>query len=457
MDKTIQSTVNRQKEFYYNGGTREYQFRKQQLEKLRKAIKDHEQAILDALKLDLNKSSYESYSAEIAFLYAEIDLVIKHLHKWMKPKKVKTPISHKGSSSYIYKEPYGVTLIIAPWNYPFQLAIAPLIGAIAAGNCAILKPSELTPTTSRLIHEILSSIFESEYIAVVEGGKEISKVLLDQRFDHIFFTGSVPVGKIIMEKASQHLTPVTLELGGKSPTIVDKDANLDLAAKRIAWGKYMNAGQTCIAPDYLYVHEDIKDQFTEKFKEAVTSFYGKNPMDNEEFTHIVSKRHFERLKSFLTNGKVVIGGHFNDDELFIEPTLLDNVSWQDPVMEDEIFGPILPMMTFDRLDEVVQQVRNQEKPLALYYFSEDDRNQEYILKHLQFGGGCINDTVYHVANPYLPFGGVGYSGQGAYHGEASFNVFTHNKSIVKQTTKFDLPFRYPDSKLGLKVIKRLFK
>lgn len=453
----IQELVIHQRSYYRKDHTLSYQFRKEQLLKLRKMIEMNEERVLQALKKDLNKSEFEGYSTEIGFLYAEINLVLKNLKNWMKPSKVKTPLSHSGSKSYIYSEPYGNTLIIAPWNYPFNLALAPVIGAIAGGNTIILKPSEHTPAVSGLLHEIVSDTFPSEYFAVVEGDVQTSQTLLQQRYDLIFFTGSVQVGKIVMEKASETLTPVVLELGGKSPVIVDKDAKLDVAAKRIVWGKFTNAGQTCIAPDYLYVHRDVKPELLAEMKKAINELYGEESIKNDNYAHIVNENHFNRLKSYLSNGSIVTGGKTDKESLTIEPTLLEEVSWDDPIMKDEIFGPILPVLTFDNLEDVIEEIRAQDKPLATYYFSENEASQEYILERLPFGGGCINDTIMHVANPYLPFGGVGHSGVGSYHGKASFDAFTNKKGVLKQTTKFDLSLRYPNTKHGLKIIKKLLK
>ncbi|KGP93228.1 aldehyde dehydrogenase [Pontibacillus chungwhensis BH030062] len=453
----IHDLVQHQRTFYYTESTKPFSFRREQLNNLRNMIEEHEQSIIEALYKDLHKSEFESYTTEIGFLYSEITSALKNLKEWMKPQKVKTPLTHAGSKSYLYQEPYGVTLIIAPWNYPFQLALAPVIGALAAGNTVVLKPSELTPETSSLLKEMVNKWFDPAVFAVVEGDAEVSQELLEQRFDLIFFTGSVPVGKIVMEKASRHLTPVILELGGKSPTIVDEDANLDLAAKRIAWGKFTNAGQTCIAPDYLYVQRSVKPELLSKLKQAIKDLYGEDPLYNEEYSHIVNRRHFDRLSEYLNDGELIAGGERDEDITAIEPTILDHISWKDAVMQDEIFGPILPVLTFDDLGEVVAEVRDHEKPLALYYFSENEEKQEEILSKLSFGGGCINDTLFHVANPHLPFGGVGQSGVGSYHGKASFDAFTHSKGIVKQTTKFDLSIRYPGRKHGLKLIKKLLK
>lgn len=451
------SLVAKQQSYFRSEITKELAFRLEALQKLRTAIKNNEQNLMDALKADLNKSEFDAYSSEIGFVLEELRFTIKHLRSWVKPKRVKTPLTHIGSASYIYSEPYGVTLIIAPWNYPFQLAIAPLIGAIAAGNCAVIKPSELTPKTSELLGKIITELFSEEYVAVVQGGVETSQALLREPFDYIFFTGSVPVGKVIMEAAAKNLTPVTLELGGKSPCIVHEDANIKLAAKRIAWGKFTNAGQTCIAPDYLYIHKNIKEQFLQQFRETTIELYGHEPLNNPNFTRIVSKRHFDRLTEFLDDGNLFMGGKSNKDKLTIEPTVLTNLTWEAPIMQDEIFGPILPVLEYSNLDDVIEGIHRHPKPLALYIFTESNNIQQEVLNSVSFGGGCVNDTVYHFASPYLPFGGVGNSGIGAYHGKGNFDTFSHNKSVLKQTTLFDIPFRYPNVKNGLKKIKLFMK
>ncbi|MED4226908.1 aldehyde dehydrogenase [Neobacillus cucumis] len=455
--ETYSSLITKQKSFFKTEKTKNIAFRLEALQKLRNAIKNNEITLMEALRTDLNKSEFDAYTSEIGFILEELRFTIKHLRSWAAPKKVKTPVTHIGSNSYIYPEPYGVTLIIAPWNYPFQLAVAPLIGAIAAGNTAIIKPSELTPKTSEILQTLIREIFPGEYIAVVQGGVETSQALLNEQLDYIFFTGSVPVGKIIMEAAAKHLTPVTLELGGKSPCIVHEDANLKLAAKRTAWGKFTNAGQTCIAPDYLYVHKRIKQEFLQHFKETTSELYGQEPLKNPDFTRIVSERHFNRLSSFLDDGKVLMGGKTDKERLTIEPTVLTDITWEDSIMQDEIFGPILPVLEYDNLTEVIEGIHRHPKPLALYIFTENNRIQEDVLTKVSFGGGCVNDTVYHFVSPYLPFGGVGTSGIGAYHGKGNFDTFSHQKSVLKQTTKFDIPFRYPNVKNGLLKIKMFMK
>ncbi|MEH7121274.1 aldehyde dehydrogenase [Neobacillus vireti] len=455
--ETYSSLINKQKSFFKTETTKNVGYRIEALQKLRNAIKKNEKTLMEALRTDLNKSEFDAYTSEIGFVLEELRFTIKHLRSWAAPKKVKTPVTHIGSNSYIYPEPYGVSLIIAPWNYPFQLAVAPLIGAIAAGNCAIIKPSELTPKTSEVLENLIKEIFPEEYISVVQGGVDTSQSLLYEQLDYIFFTGSVPVGKMIMESAAKHLTPVTLELGGKSPCIVHEDANLKLAAKRIAWGKFTNSGQTCIAPDYLYVHKRIKDAFLQLFKETTLELYGKEPLKNPDFTRIVSERHFNRLSSFLDNGQLFMGGNTDQERLTIEPTVLTDITWEDSIMRDEIFGPLLPVLEYDDLSEVIEGIHRHPKPLALYIFTENHNIQEEVLTKVSFGGGCVNDTVYHFVSPYLPFGGVGTSGMGAYHGKGNFDTFSHQKSVLKQTTKFDIPFRYPNVKNGLEKIKLFMK
>ncbi|MEH7203247.1 aldehyde dehydrogenase [Bacillus safensis] len=427
------------------------------LQDLKAAIKQHEKDILQALAHDLHKSEQEAYTTEIGMVYEEINHTIKHLHKWAKPTRAKTPLTHIGSKSMIIKEPYGSVLIIAPWNYPFQLALSPLVGAISAGNAVILKPSELTPAVSQVISTIMKRVFQEDHAAVVEGGVYVSTELLKLPFDYIFFTGSVAVGKVVMEAAAKHLTPVTLELGGKSPCIVMPDADIKLAAKRITFGKFTNAGQTCIAPDYLLVHESIKEKLLREMTACIRDFYGEHPETHPHFGKNVSQRHFDRLSQFLSNGMIVTGGQRNEHELKIAPTILDDITWEDPVMQEEIFGPILPVMTFDSLHEAAHMIKARPKPLALYLFTTNKDTESYILENLSFGGGCINDTLMHVATPYLPFGGVGESGMGRYHGKESFFTFTHEKSVLRQTNRFDFSFRYPNAKNGLDLVRKFLK
>ncbi|WP_442637384.1 aldehyde dehydrogenase [Rossellomorea marisflavi] len=433
--ENYQDLLTKQRTYFRTGETKSVSFRINTLNTLKSLVQKHEQDILDAVKQDLNKSELEAKRAEVGLVIGEIDFMVENLEEWAATKEVPTPASHEGAKSFIQPEPYGSALVIAPWNYPFQLAVTPLVGAIAGGNTAVLKPSELTPKTSALLSTLINDNFPEEYLHVVEGEVETSTALLKEDFDYIFFTGSTGVGKIVAEAAAKHLTPTTLELGGKSPTIVHEDANLDEAAQRIARGKFANAGQTCVAPDYLLVHSSVKDELMSKFKEVITASYGENIVENPNFGHVVSERHFDRLVGFLDNGSIVTGGKHDRDNLIIEPTILDNISWDDSVMQDEIFGPILPVMTYDSLDEIIEPIVKRPKPLALYLFSDDEAVQDEILSTISFGGGSINDTINHMTSHYLPFGGVGDSGMGAYHGKASFDTFTHFKSVLKRSTK----------------------
>ncbi|UTE75929.1 aldehyde dehydrogenase [Rossellomorea sp. KS-H15a] len=430
--ENYQELINKQQTFFRTGITKDTNFRIEALTKLKDLIQTHEHDIINAVKEDLNKPEIEAKRAEIGLVLGEIDFTLENLNGWASPGEVQTPDTHSGAKSFIYPEPYGSILVIAPWNYPFQLAVAPLVGAIAAGNTAVLKPSELTPNTSRLLAGMINDHFQEEYLHVVEGEVETSTALLKENFDYIFFTGSTGVGKIVAEAAAKHLTPVTLELGGKSPTIVHSDADIDEAAKRIARGKFANAGQTCVAPDYVLVHPEVKNELLEKLKVAIHASYGDDIIHNPDFGHIVSTRHFDRLKSFLDNGSIVTGGASDRENLVIEPTILDSISWEDPIMQDEIFGPILPIIEYEDTSEVIDQIVKRPKPLALYLFSENETLQDEILTNISFGGGAINDTINHMTSHYLPFGGVGASGMGAYHGKASFDTFSHFKSILKR-------------------------
>ncbi|WP_235822185.1 aldehyde dehydrogenase [Gottfriedia luciferensis] len=451
------SEISAQRKFFQSGATKSYQFRIRQLDKLYKVISENEKLILEAVKKDLNKSVFEGFFGDVALILHEISFVKKHLSKWMKPEAVRTPITHFGSSCKIFHEPYGVNLIISPWNYPFQLSFIPLIGAIAGGNTAVVKPSELSPNSSALIARLIKETFSNEYVICIEGGIEVSNALLNKQFDHIFFTGSVPVGKIVMEAASKNLTPVTLELGGKSPTIIDSSANIKLAARRVAWGKFFNAGQTCVAPDYLYVHKSIENEFLSTLKDEIIKLYTNNALNFSDYAHIINVRHFSRLKSLLNGPSVYFGGRTDENTLAFEPTILTNVSKDHPVMKEEIFGPILPVLSFDSIEEVIAEINKNPKPLALYLFTENKSVKEKIIKNIPFGGGSINDTLFHLATPHLPFGGVGSSGHGSYHGIHSFKCFTHEKSVLSQTTKFDLSVRYHTTRGALNIIRMLFK
>lgn len=431
---TAQELVQQQRQFFNTGNTKDVTFRIQALNRLKKAIEKFHQPILDALKSDLNKSEPEAFGSEIRIVLGEIDFTLEHLEQWAAPREVPTASTLPDSKSFIHPEPYGVALIIAPWNYPFQLAFGPLIGAMAAGNSAVIKPSELTPAVSKVTAELIADTFPSEYIAVMEGEVETSTALLKEKFDYIFFTGSTGVGKVVMRAAAEHLTPVTLELGGKSPSIVHKDANLQIAAQRLARGKFLNAGQTCVAPDYLLVHEDVREEFISLLQAEINDKYTENATQNPNFPHIVNQRNFDRLAKFLEDGEFLIGGRSIREQLVIEPTLLGNVDWSSPVMQEEIFGPILPVIEYNDLNPILNEITNRPKPLALYLFTNDEEVQDQVFNTVSFGGGCVNETLSHMTSHYLPFGGVGDSGMGSYHGQQSFELFSHHKSILKRNS-----------------------
>ncbi|MFR4231029.1 MAG: aldehyde dehydrogenase [Clostridium sp.] len=448
-----------QKEFFESGKTINVDYRIKNLKKLNDIIKKNEDKILNELKKDLGKSNFEGYVTEVGILYDDINFHIKNVKKWSSEEKRKSPIVYYPSKSYIYKEPYGVTLIIGPFNYPFQLVIAPLIGAISAGNTAIIKPSENSRNIALLLEKLINENFPEGYLRVVNplGGKETVSLLLDKPFDYIFFTGSVRVGKLVMQKAAQHLTPVTLELGGKSPCIVDSDAKLKLAAKRIVWGKFLNAGQTCVAPDYLCVHKSVKDELLKLIINEIRIQFGENVRNSEDYPRIVNKSSLERLSGYLNDGKIYYGGNIDEDNLYMEPTLIIKPDLNSPLMSDEIFGPILPILVYEDLDNVIKFINHREKPLALYYFSESKKKIKYVLTSTTSGGVTINDTIIHVANPNLPFGGVGNSGVGKYHGKESFETFTHNKSVMKRGTFIEFNIRFAPYKNKLNLVKRIMK
>lgn len=448
-----------QKEFFESGKTINVDYRIKNLKKLNDIIKKNEDKILNELKKDLGKSNFEGYVTEVGILYDDINFHIKNVKKWSSEEKRKSPIVYYPSKSYIYKEPYGVTLIIGPFNYPFQLVIAPLIGAISAGNTAIIKPSENSRNIALLLEKLINENFPEGYLRVVNplGGKETVSLLLDKPFDYIFFTGSVRVGKLVMQKAAQHLTPVTLELGGKSPCIVDSDAKLKLAAKRIVWGKFLNAGQTCVAPDYLCVHKSVKDELLKLIINEIRVQFGENVRNSEDYPRIVNKSSLERLSGYLNDGKIYYGGNIDEDNLYMEPTLIIKPDLNSPLMSDEIFGPILPILVYEDLDNVIKFINHREKPLALYYFSESKKKIKYVLTSTTSGGVTINDTIIHVANPNLPFGGVGNSGLGKYHGKESFETFTHNKSVMKRGTFIEFNIRFAPYKNKLNLVKRIMK
>lgn len=449
----IHEIVESEKHFFRTGVTRGVDFRIDMLKKFRKAIIENDELISAALKADLNKQPFESYMCETGLLLEEISFHIKRLKKWSKTRRVKSGIGQLPGKSYVCPEPYGVVLIMAPWNYPVQLCLMPLVGAISAGNCAVVKPSAYAPESSRVISKLIESAFPTGFVTAVEGGREANKALLDEPFDYIFFTGSVAVGKTVMEAAAKRLTPVTLELGGKSPIIVDETANLPLAARRIAFGKVLNAGQTCVAPDYLMIEKSVEAPFIEEYKKALADFFPDGDMSG--MVRIINDKHFERVCNILDNsGSVVIGGARDAETRFIEPSVLTEVPIDSPAMQQEIFGPVLPMLPYEKLDDCIDFIRSRPKPLALYIFSENKMNQEKVLNSCSFGGGCINDTVIHLASSHMSFGGVGESGMGSYHGKKSFDTFTHYRSVLKQG-KLDVKLRYFPYKSGKEKITRM--
>ncbi|MEQ9668246.1 aldehyde dehydrogenase [Coleofasciculus sp. G2-EDA-02] len=449
----VTDIIRKQQDFFATGKTKDVKWRIEQLKRLKQAVVDDQEAIINAVKADLGRPEFEAYF-EIAAI-TEINYAIKHLKSWVKPKKVAVGLEQFPASAKIYPEPLGVVLIISPWNYPFQLLISPLVGAIAAGNCAILKPSEISTHTSAAIANLIHKTFDPAYIALVEGDADTSKALLAEKFDHIFFTGGTAIGKIVMEAAAKHLTPVTLELGGKSPCIVDADTDLKYTAKRITWGKYLNAGQTCIAPDYLLVDRRIKSDLLTEIKKCVQDFYGQEPEKSPDYARIISHRHFDRLVPLLQEGEIVIGGQTRPEDKYIAPTVIDGVSWDSPVMEEEIFGPILPVLEYSNFNDAIAQINARPKPLALYLFSKDKHKQQQVLQQTSSGGVCLNDTVMQVGVTTLPFGGVGDSGMGNYHGKASFDTFSHFKSVLKKGFWFDLNWRYPPYNGKLSLFKRI--
>ncbi len=457
MPEPISQTLIRMRAFFTAGKTRDVEFRIERLKALKKGIRKYEAEIMAALYDDMRKPPFEAYASEIGILYTEIDHVIRHIHSWSRPRRVATPIIHFLSRSSIYHDPYGVVLIISPWNYPFQLTVAPLIGAIAAGNCVLIKPSEISSSTSVTIEKMIAESFDPDYVTVFQGEAEATKNLLEEKFDYIFFTGSTAVGRIIMTSAARYLTPVTLELGGKSPAIVDKDANLNYGIKRIAWGKFFNAGQTCIAPDYVLIHRKIKDAFIEKMIKTIHTFYGENPMISPDYTRIINERHFNRLVQLMKSGWILYGGKTQRKDLYIAPTIIDQISPNDPVMQEEIFGPILPLIEYSDIDEAIAFVNQRPRPLALYCFSENKKIQNRVLRETSAGGGCINDTISHIGSQELPFGGIGESGMGGYHGKASFDTFTHQRGILFRSNLLDISLRYPPYRDRVSLLQLLFR
>lgn len=451
------SLYERQKLYYNEHITRELPYRLTALDRLYEGIVEHQEEIISALNSDLGKAAFESYSTEIGIVLSEIRYVQHHLQAWSKEKRVNTPLLFWGSRSKIHYEPRGVVLIIAPWNYPLQLALSPLIGAIAAGNCAVIKPSADAPETAHILHTIIDECFQDEYIAVTHPQNEVTDMLLTLPWNYIFYTGGEVYGKRVMEAAARYLTPVTLELGGKSPCIVDSDADIRIAAQRIVWGKLVNCGQTCVAPDYLMVHTTIKDKLVAAMIEEIHTQYGENPLNSPDYPRIVNHRHYDRLVAMLSDGNILEGGNTCREQRYIAPTLIENVSQNSPLLTTEIFGPILPIIPFDDIDDCVEYVNNHPTPLALYYFTQSKKKSQYMIQHTESGGVCINDTIVHVANNRLPFGGVGMSGMGRYHGRYSFETFSHAKAVVTTTTRFYLDIKCAPYGNKLKLVKRFLK
>ena len=453
----MENKIAKQREFFFSQKTKNVEYRIEKLKKLKQVIKERENEICKALERDLGKSSVESYMAEIGMVLEDLSYAIRHTKKWSKREYHLSPIAQFPSSSYRIAEPYGITLIVSPWNYPFLLTIQPLVGAISAGNCAVVKPSEFSVYTSKIMKELIEEVFEPEYVSVYLGEKEVAEELLECKFDYIFYTGSTRVGKIVMESAAKNLTPVTLELGGKSPCIVDEKSNIRLA-KRIIFGKMLNCGQTCVAPDYVFVQKNVKNDFIKYCKEYIEKFIGKDWITNKEYPKMISERQFDRMINLIEKDDIIYGGEHNRKSLKIQPTLLDNKSFKSKAMQEEIFGPILPIIEYSKIEETIKYINENNKPLALYLFTNNKKVEKRILKEVSFGGGCINDTIIHLASTKLGFGGVGYSGMGEYHGKYSFKTFSHYKSIINKSTLIDLPMRYhPYKKINDKLIRMFMK
>lgn len=446
--------VKKQRSYFRTGRTLSVRYRAEALDRLERAILRYEPELYRALASDLGKSRAEAYMCEVGLTLSELRYVRKHLRRWSRDRRVRTPLAQFHGKSFTVQEPYGVVLIMSPWNYPVLLTLEPLVGALAAGNCCVVKPSAYSPETSRVMAELLGEAFSGEYVAVVEGGRQENQDLLNQKFNYIFFTGGVNVGKTVMEKASAHLTPVTLELGGKSPCIIDHTANLKLAARRLAFGKYLNCGQTCVAPDYVLVERSAKEPFMEYLKKEIASMYGMDPLQNPDYGKMVNRKHFDRVRSLIDEEKLAYGGACREETLQIAPTVMDRVTKEDAVMQEEIFGPVLPVLTVESVDEAYEFVKNRPEPLALYIFTQDRTIERRFLEEVPFGGGCVNDTIIHLATSHMGFGGVGNSGMGSYHGRKSFETFSHEKSIVKKYTWMDMPLRYqPYNALKEKLVR----
>lgn len=452
----MDNILKQQKRFFSSGKTLSVDFRLNYLKKLKKVIKLKEKDIFSALYLDLGKSETESYMCEVGLTVDEISYFLKNLKKFSKDKVVKTPITNFHSKSIIKSVPWGNVLVISPWNYPFLLTMEPLVEAIAAGNTVILKPSAYSPATSKIVKEIIEEVFPSDYVAVVTGGREENKTLLSLKFDYIFFTGSQNVGKEVLRKASENLIPTTVELGGKSPCIVDETANINLTAKRLVFGKFLNCGQTCVAPDYVFCHESVKGKLITAIKKEIASQYGVSPLNNKDYGKIINEKHYNRLTQLIDSEKVIIGGNSEKETLKIEPTVMQNVSWDDEIMKEEIFGPILPILVYENIDDVIKTIDSKSRPLALYIFSNNKKSIKKVTEQCRYGGGCINDVVVHLATPEMPFGGFGESGLGAYHGKFGFDTFSHKKSILCKKTWIDLPIRYQPYNKICRILLRMF-
>ena len=457
-EQEINSLVTRQRKYFQTGATLPVSVRITALRGLYTAIVKYENEIHDALKKDLGKSGFESYMCETGLVLEEISCMLKHIRRFAGEKRVRTPLAQFHSRSFKKPSPYGVTLIMSPWNYPFMLTLSPLVDALAAGNTAVVKPSAYSPNTSEILRKILSQCFDPQYVAVVTGGRAENTCLLREHFDYIFFTGSQTVGKEVMRNAAEYLTPVTLELGGKSPCIVDQTADIRLAARRIVFGKYLNCGQTCVAPDYIYCHRSVKDSLVKEIQRQIQLQYGEEPLHNPDYGKIINEKHFDRILGLIEEKKIVHGGNSDRDTLRIEPTVLDNVTFADPVMQEEIFGPLMPVLVFDNLDEAITRINAMPHPLALYFFTSDKAAAKDVTSRCGFGGGCINDTIIHLATTEMGFGGFGESGMGAYHGKTGFDTFSHYKSIVDKKTWIDLPMRYqPYRKMHEKMVRFFLK
>lgn len=453
----LHEILEKQRIFFREGISRNLNYRRQSLLRLSENLKRCEEELYEALEKDLGKSRYEAYGTELGLVYSEISYMLRHLSRMAKPRRVHTPLMNFPSKSIIYKEPYGVVLIMSPWNYPVQLTLVPLIGALAAGNCAVVKPSAYSPEVSKVLAKILRATFSESHVYTVTGGREVNQNLLMEKFDYIFFTGGKTVGHTVMEAAAKHLTPVTLELGGKSPCIVDESADIAVAARRIVWGKFLNCGQTCVAPDYVLVHSSVKEKLLEAMVRNIEALYGENPLESKDYGKIINEKHFDRLGHLLEGETPYYFGGADPDKCKIGPVILDDGNWESPAMQEEIFGPILPVLSFESLESVKTEIEAGPRPLALYLFTKRKEAEQYILDNLSFGGGCVNDTVMHLAGSSMPFGGVGASGMGSYHGKYSFRTFSHEKSVLKKSTVIDIPMRYAPYPKSLRIIKKFLK